>query len=67
MYSVPMKEKGEVLMSVDESQEHCTESTRLLEESDGEEKKTFVADFQMVLQKLVIRLHMGTLLQLNSR
>ena len=41
-----------MLMPVDESQEHATESTRLFEESDGKEKEVMVADFQSHLQKL---------------
>ena len=67
MYNVLMKEDGEVFMPVDESQEHATESTRLLKEPDGEEKEVMVADFRSHLQMLAIRLHMGTLLQLDSR
>jgi hypothetical protein len=34
-----MKEDGEVLMPVDESQEHATEGTRLLEEPDGKKRR----------------------------
>jgi tellurite resistance protein TerC len=49
---VPIKEDGEVLMPKDESQEHATESTRLLEESEDDEKKLTIADFQSHLQKL---------------
>ena len=55
-----MKAYGKMLMSMDESQEHAIEITRLLEESNGETEKAFVANLRSHLRKLAIRLHLGT-------